>query len=237
MNARRSVIALVAASSVLVGFTAASRATIHSWLGDCDVYFDNEFALENVHAQARTTFAYPTGLASGGGTEPCNESVHLACWTYRHRCHLNYVNVESITYGHVHLSFEDPNLTCFVDPGDGGGTGFGRPSGSSCVAANWGEEPRILQSHDQNHWIRIFVESSVDDEPKVFDMPEIYVGGDKPIQLWIKHVDGTWHCWRELAPRTRWDLDEWAHDLIEVRMRGANSGLGADTIRGFTILD
>jgi hypothetical protein len=108
---------------------------------------------------------------------------------------------------------------------DGGGGGFGRMSGSACIPANWGSEPRYLQSHLPDHWIKIWMEDRVTHQPRVFDLPEIYVSGDKPIQFWFKRTDGTWWCWRELGPRKRWKLAKWAHDLIEVRVR-ASAGAG-----------
>lgn len=229
-------------ASVVLGLALAGIGSAHSWLGECNVYFDNTFALEHVAAQARTTFAFSTGLSGSGDPEPCDTSIHQACWTYRHRCFSNYVNVEDMNYGHFHLSFEDPTLSdpatlCFADPGDGGGAGYGRKSGTNCIPANWGEEPRILQSHVQDHWIKIWMEDRVTHQPRVFDLSRISVGGDKPIRLWFKRTDGSWWCWNQLDPRTRWNLKQWAHDLVEVRIRGTNSGLGAYTIRGFTMQD
>jgi hypothetical protein len=239
MRNRPRTLTLVAAALGVVGLGLAGRAAAHSWLGECRVYFDNEFALEHSYAQARTTFALRTGSSPTGEPEVCDTAVHQACWVYRHRCFSNYINVDDMTYGHFHLSFEDPDLTCFADPGDGGGAGFGRMSGSACIPANWGSEPRYLQSHLPDHWIKIWMEDRVTHQPRVFDLPEIYVSGDKAIQFWFKRTDGSWWCWQELGPRKRWKLEEWAHDLIEVRVRGsAGAGTaGPYTIRGFTVQD
>lgn len=239
MRIRTRMLALVAASLTVVGLGLAGRAAAHDWLGECRVNFDNEFALEHVYAQARTTFGVRTGLAPTGETETCDPGVHGTCWLYRHRCFSNYINLDDMTYGHVHLSFEDPSLTCFADPGDGAGAGFGRMSGATCVPVNWGSEPRYLQSHRPDHWMRIWLENRVTHEPTVFDLPEIYVSGDKAIQLWFKRTDGSWWCWEELGPRKRWQLEEWAHDLVEVRIRGSASAgsAGAYTIRSFTVRD
>jgi len=227
----------IAAACTILGLAFARLAAAHNWLGKCDVYFDDEFALEHIDAQARSTFAYATGMSSSGDLEPCDPSVHQVCWLYRHRCFSNYINVDDLSYGHFHLSFEDPNLTCFVDPGDGKGAGFGRPQGSDCQLVNWGSEPRYLQSHVKDHWISIWLEDRVTHKPKVFDLTQIYVSGDQPIQFWFKRTDGGWWCWKELAPKNRWNLKKWAHDLIEVRVSGAGSAGGPYTIRGFTIQD
>lgn len=242
MKANRRILMLPLGLSLLFGVSVSKAAIAHDWLGECTVNFDNPFALEHLASQARSTFAFPTGLSAAGKPEPCDTSAHEACWTYRHRCAQNYVNVDDMSYGHFHLSFEDPTLSdpaalCFADPGDGGGSGFGRKSGSECVPANWGAEPRILQSHVQDHWVKVWLEDRVTHVPKVFDMSEIYVGGDVPIQLWFKRTDGTWHCWKELGPGTRWKLKQWAHDLVEVRIRGASGGAGPYTIRSFKIQD
>jgi hypothetical protein len=240
MGNRPRALALAAPALCVVGLGLAGRAAAHSWLGECRVYFDNEFALEHVYAQARSTFGLRTGLSSTGDTEVCDPAVHQACWLYRHRCFSNYINVDDMTYGHVHLSFEDPSLTCpFADPGDGGGAGFGRMIDGECVPANWGSEPRYLQSHLPDHWIKVWMEDRVTHQPRVFDLSEIHVSGDKAIQFWFKRTDGTWWCWRELGPRKRWKLANWAHDLIEVRIRGAAGAgsAGPYTVRGFTIQD
>jgi len=228
---------LALGAGLLLGLAAVRLASAHSWLGTCDVYFDNEFALEHVAAQARGTFAYATGVSPTGDLEQCDPAVHPACWIYRHRCFSNYINVDDMNQGHFHLLFEDPGLTCFVDPGDGAGAGFGRPSGSDCLVVNWGSEPRYLGSHVRDHWIRIWMEDRVNHQPRVFDLPEIYVGGSQAIQLWFKRTDGSWWCWHELGPRTRWKLKQWANDLVEVRVSGAASAGGPYTLRGFTVQD
>lgn len=68
-------------------------------------------------------------------------------------------------------------------------------------------------------------------------MSEIYVSGDQAIQYWFKRTDGSWHCWKELGSGTRWRVKPWAHDMIEVRIRGAGGGSGPYTIRGFRLQD
>lgn len=242
MTLNKKMLAVAAACCLVLGAALAKTAVAHNWLGECDVSFDNPFALEHVYAQARTSFSVPTGLSPSGDMEPCDTSAHQACWNYRHRCAQNYINVEDMNYGHFHLSFEnaaltDPATMCFADPGDGYGSGFGKKSGSNCLPVNWGAEPRYLQSHWQDHWIKVWMEDRVSHQPRVFDMSEIYVGGTEPIQFWFKRADGTWYCWRELGPRKRWRIKQWAHDMVEVRIRGVSDGAGPYTIRGFRVQD
>ncbi|MBP8202059.1 MAG: hypothetical protein KBE28_16000, partial [Nitrospira sp.] len=88
-------------TTVLLGglLPASTPAEAHDWLGDCVVDFDNTFALTYIYGQARGNFGYPTGIDNSGELQPCN-ATHQACWTYRHRCFGNYINVDDMTYGH-----------------------------------------------------------------------------------------------------------------------------------------
>src|SRR5690606_13150686 len=138
-------------------FVSPSVGHAHNWTGECTVDFDNLFALTNTYQNARHTFASETGLSPRGGLQRCAED-NIACWTYRHRCGSNYVNVEDDSgYGHFHLSFTDPGFdgTCgFGDPGDGGGAGMNKrltvfpgfppwvPPVSICLTPDWKREPR-----------------------------------------------------------------------------------------------
>ena len=126
---------LLCVTVILGGLLLASTpANAHDWLGDCVVDFDNTFALTYIYGQARGNFGYPTGIDNSGELQTCN-ATHQACWTYRHRCFGNYINVDDMTYGHIHLVFDSPSLLtpCFVDPGDGPGAGFGRNVGDDCI--------------------------------------------------------------------------------------------------------
>lgn len=213
-------------------------AGAHDWLGDCVIDFNNTFALTNIYAQARGNFGYSTGINASGDLELCDPSTHSACWTYRHRCFGNYINVEDMTYGHIHLTFESPSLLapCFVDPGDGYGAGYGRPVGDDCLAADWIHEPRKLGTHGKDHWIKIWMEDRVTHLPRVFDMPIIRVEGTQPIQFWFRKVDGSWWYWSNLAPNP-WLVGGWVREVTEVRIRGAQAATGPYFIGAFSILD
>lgn len=98
-------------TTVILGglLPTSTPAEAHDWLGDCVVDFDNTFALTYIYGQARGNFGYPTGIDNSGELQPCN-ATHQACWTYRHRCFGNYINVDDMTYGHIHLVFDSPSL-------------------------------------------------------------------------------------------------------------------------------
>ena len=217
---------------------AAPPAEAHNWLGDCLVDFDNTFALTNIYGQARGNFGVSTGINASGDLEVCDPSTHQACWTYRHRCFSNYINVDDMTYGHIHLTFESPSLLtpCFVDPGDGPGAGYGRPVGDDCVAADWIHEPRTLGAHGKDHWIKIWMEDRVTHQPRVFDLPIIRVTGTEPIQFWFRKTDGSWWYWSDLAPNP-WLVGGWVYDVTEVRIRGAQAAKGPYFVAAFSILD
>jgi hypothetical protein len=210
-----------------------------SWAVDtCGVFFDEQSALSNVFAQARDTFASPTGMAASGypDVEQCTAS-HKACWVYRHRCFAfrDYVNVAPLNYGHFHLSFEDPAFTCFPpDPGDGLGGGFGRVVQGVCLSVNWVGFARALDSHDWSQWIRIWLEDRDTHTPNAFQMPIIRIGGNNPIKLYFRKTDGSWWSFSSLAPGD-WGIGNWVNSVTEVLIRGAQPASGPYRIELFTI--
>lgn len=209
----------------------------------CLVSFDDRNALRQTFAQARTTFAVKTGRSPSGRLERCDTSNHSDCWTYRQRCTRNDVNIDSINYGHFHLSFERP--VCLgsdgsffdpPDPGDGFGWGFGRIREGVCEIIDWSSERRTLDSHDENHWIKIWVGNARTQTPTYFDVDSIWVLPGKPIQLWFRTRDGTWWFWPEIPPAGIWNVSEWVRDVSEIRIRGAES-FGNYRIGAFEIRD
>jgi hypothetical protein len=211
--------------SILFGLTTAPPSSADPWLTECNVSFDNEFALTWVYAQARGTFAQHTGLSDDGGTEVCDPSEHLACWTYRQRCgSRGYVNVNEAPlgkYNHIHLMFEDPTLTCFASSGDDYGAGFGRMAGDSCVAADWKNEPRFVAGHTADHFIRIWVADRVSHMPRSFHIASIRIRGPADGEVWFRKTDGTWWYWPRLGPG-RWNLSAWAWHITDLYVRAAD---------------
>lgn len=203
----------------------AAPARAHDWLAECNIKFDNEFALTWAHVNARGTFAVHTGLNGTGGTEPCNSS-HLACWTYRERCgSRGYVNVEEAPtgrYNHFHLMFEDTALAtspCFVDP-DGLGAGYGRLEASVCTAADWKREPRFAAGHTADHFMKVWIEDRVTHEPRIFDVASIRVRGTASAEIWFQKSDGSWWYWPSLAPN-RWNLSAYTVDIRALYVKAA----------------
>jgi hypothetical protein len=225
----------VAALCCLAGFLFVSHA--HPWLAECNIAFDNEFALKWNFRQARGTFAQHTGLSASGTPELCDPAVHAACWTYRERCgSRGYVNVEEAPigrYAHFHLMFEDPSLTCFADPGDGLGAGFGRPGpGGSCVAADWKREPRFAAGHTPDHFMRLWVEDRVTRAPRLFDVVSIVIRGPADAEVWFRKTDGSWWYWPRLGPNN-WNLSAWTWEITDLYVRaaaGAGTSVSFDNV-------
>lgn len=221
----RLLIVLAAMVWVASGLGSSNTALAHGYLAQCVIGFDDQFALQNVYAQARTTFAYHTG-ADETGNDLCDESAHGMCWTYRERCgSRGYVRVQEAPnrqYDHFHLSFEDDALTCFAENGDGLGKGFGRPmNDGSCAPANWKREPRFVSSHTAEHLIHIWVEDQETHKPRIFELASIHIKGAMSARIWYKKSDGKWYFWSTLAPG-RWNLSGYLWDITDVMIRAAD---------------
>ncbi|MDH5318306.1 MAG: hypothetical protein OEW14_08110 [Nitrospira sp.] len=205
----------------------------------CVVDFDDEDALNRILAQARATVAHKTGRSPSGQLQMCDPSKHSDCWTYRERCSKYDVNVDSIGQAHFHLSMET-GIECYTlpSPGDGLGRGFGRLIEWKCTNVEWAKTPRVLSSHDLNHWIKIWVTDAENHAPAYFDMESIRILPDTSIQLWFRKRDGTWWFWQELKADRHWNIREWARDVSEVRLRGTRAGRASSYVIGsFVIRD
>jgi len=203
MRARTSVL-VSAATLVALILVTGPRLGTQNVLGECALTFDDQPVLAALPDQAAYTFAP----------------------NYRMSCSPHFLNVEPLTYGHFHLSFEDPNIGCLANGG------FGKlDSNNQCVAVDWDNEPRMLQSHVQDHWIKVWMEDGSSHQARAFDLRRISVGGGPSIQLWFLTQDGNWWFWSQLKGAKNWKLEQWAKDVMEVRIRGASSGLGSYTIR------
>jgi hypothetical protein len=181
---------------------------------------------QNVLGECALTFDDPAAL----GALPDQASYGFAP-NYRMQCSPHFLNVDDLTVGHFHLSFEDPAISCLAEGG------LGKLSGSECVAVDWDHEPRYLQSHWQDQWIKIWMEDASNHQPRAFDLNRIRVGAGHPIQLWYRTQDGSWWFWNELDGAETWKVEQWSKDVMEVRIRGTNSGLGPYTIRNAYVRD
>ena len=59
----------------------------------------------------------------------------------------------------------------------------------------------------------------------------------KSDSLWIKKSDGRWLCWDRLGYEKLWDVEAWADDIVEARIRGADSGPGTYVISAFAVTE
>src|SRR2546423_10589551 len=122
---------------------------------DCLIGFDDAFALSNYYKQARDQFGVVTRYnPSTQKLEFCSSDDWTKCWAYRQRCSYTtfYVNFWPWNAGdgsaHSHLWFENPKIqptSCFCDPHDGLGAGFGFYVNGACntkQCPNWAHETR-----------------------------------------------------------------------------------------------
>lgn len=195
-----STLAIVA----MLSSVTVARVSPQNPLGECGLTFDDQAALAAIPDQAAWTFAP----------------------NYRMSCSPHFLNVEPMNVvGHYHLDFEDPNITCLAE------NGFGKLNSSNeCVPVDWDNEPRLLHSHVQQQWIKIWMEDGSSHQPRAFDLRRIHVGAGPPIQLWFRTQDGSWWFWNELEGGENWKVEKWSKDVMEVRIRGTNTGLGSYTI-------
>jgi hypothetical protein len=203
----------------------------------CLINFDDEGALEHIYAQARSTLAYRTSRIGFGPLQMCDPSKHSDCWAYRQRCPRSDVNFDTIGLTHFHLSMEN-GIECYTlpDPGDGLGRGFGKLVDFKCADVDWTKTPRVLSSHDQNQWVKLWVSPIENRAPMYFDMESIQVLSDTAIQLWFRKRDGTWWFWPELKAGNTWTVREHVRDVSEVRIRGARAGRASSYVIGSVII-
>lgn len=203
----------------------------------CLVNFDNEAALEHVFGQARSTLAYRTSRIGFGPLQMCDPSKHSDCWAYRQRCSRSDVNFDTIGHTHFHLNME-AGIECYTlpDPGDGLGKGFGKLVDFKCSDVDWTKTPRVLSSHDQNQWIKIWAGHVDTHAPMYFDLESISILPDTSIQLWFRKRDGTWWYWPELKAGSTWKVGEHVREVSEVRIRGSKSGRASSYIIGSVVV-
>ncbi|MDF0673031.1 MAG: hypothetical protein P0120_01635 [Nitrospira sp.] len=203
----------------------------------CLVNFDDEGALGQIYARARSTLAFKTGRSPSGQLQLCDPSKNGDCWTYRQRCARSDINVDTIGHTHFHLNLER-GIECYTlrDPGDGLGRGFGKLVNFKCTEVDWAKTPRVLSSHDQNQWIKVWVSHTENRAPTYFDMESIQVLPDTSIQLWFRKRDGTWWFWPELKADSTWNIRAHVRDVSEVRIRGATSGRASSYVIGSLVV-
>jgi len=213
-----------AAANTLIG----NGPVTTNFTEQCDVNFNDQWALSNVYRQARGNFGEPTTLLPDFTLAKCADVATEACWLYRQRCGTGfYVHVEEPPEdpqeGHIHLSFENfiSQPMCFADPGDGllAGYGYPQPDGS-CLAADWENEPRLTYGHTGAHRIRVWLKEWFSDEPRLFNGVSITVLGNVAANILIKRA-GEWYEWESVEPGEV-NLSMWAWEITDLYLATAN---------------
>ncbi len=153
-----------------------------------------------------------------------------------------YVDFRPTVYSHFHLGFASPDVIPCNDRPD---AAPGRdPGAGSCQPVDATQEPRThMSAHFYDEFVHVRAMTSIDYQPLAFDFERVRVLGSKPVRLcyrqhlqatdgpWLAYqVDGytkpgIWKCWSALGPGL-WDLSAWATDVDEVRITGADTGVG-----------
>lgn len=163
-----------------------------------DINFEDSTALWWIVNQARGTFAYGSGW-NGSSVTFCSGGTYYGCWQYAQpttdaaqNFYWFYVfdgSPSGAGNDHYHLVFQDGTIgACFVDPGDGGGVGFGRLVNGSCVAPDWVSEHRMLMPEDRDAWVQMWA-----DYWREFTPQSIFNRHTIPIQIWVLATDGYWY--------------------------------------------
>ena len=105
-----------------------------------------------------------------------------------------------------------------------------------CVNPDWVREPRLVNTHWPDHWVRIEMEDQYTREPTLFAMQTIRLGGAGPVQLWFHNSRDEWWYWDELAPNW-WDVSRWMQDVDGVYARTADGYDSVISIEDFHLRD
>lgn len=206
----------------------------------CDVNFDDEWALSNVYREARDHYGRPTTMLEDFSLAECSMGTDESCWIYRQRCGPGfYVRVEEPPEepqaGHLHLGFATfgSELPCFIDPGDGLGPGYARwQADGSCQALDWAREPRILQAHTYIHRTRLWLKEWFSNEPRMFNAVSLTITNSSAAELRIKR-NGQWYEWSSVAPG-QVNLSNWAWGITDLYLGTSGNG-GPSAFNGIVI--
>jgi hypothetical protein len=171
-----------------------------------NISFDDPVALNNILDKAAFTFASWTKRDAKSNLAFCpegNAAPAPTCWVYREQFDSPYyLEVwEQLGASHFHLSFDNPFFWtrgwCQLSRTDSTkyGSGWGVPRDSSgtgpCLGVYWERQPRHLVSHDETSWIQVTMENGRTGQLRNFDLANLQVSGDQPIQLWFRASDGS----------------------------------------------
>jgi len=177
------------------------------------VDFNDQMALTIIPDQAKYTFATSPFYIQQVGTA----WIHV-----KENNGANYNANFRSNYGHYHLSYEN-FVPCFQNGG------VGKPSGNNCIPVNPVLEPRRLDTHYGNEWIKIYA-YDYDSPQRVFDLLSIKVTNG-PIQLWFKKNGGGWWYWSSLGTGT-WNTSAYSTGITEVLISGTGTqSIGFDNVQ------
>lgn len=190
---RNGVLALTAVAVALSATPLAYAST------SININFNDSTALYWLYGQARSTFAVPSS-DGGGYAVSCSGGEAAGCWEYAqptydaaNNFYWFYVYDWNSTTGtgasHYHLLFEDWSIgTCFYDPHDGLGAGFGRSVNGTCQGVDWTTSNRYLSTHQMDDWIQTWP-----DAWRQFKPSAMVNYSSVPIQIWVLATDGNWY--------------------------------------------
>ncbi len=182
------------------------------------VDFNDEMALSIIPEQARNVFTnWPFYIQQVGNA-----------WIHVRENNIGNYNPNFMSYeGHYHLSYQ--NFIPCVRLDQGGDLGKPYGSGNGCISINPTQEPRTLDTHDGNQWIKIYA-YDYDSPSRVFDLLGIKVTNG-PIQIWYRKASGKWYYWRSVGEGT-WNLSAKSTGVTQVLISSATGGtVGFDNVK------
>jgi hypothetical protein len=224
----------------------------------CTVNWSDPRALSWFYDQAAGGLGYPTTLNgrnelipwdTNSEPTPTSAQTNTNRWQYRQNCGQGRISVWDQSLEHLHLGFKDPALnyplSCFTSKVIYGQniTVTGRKIADKCVPSDdYSLEPRIASSHgslfgDDDWWEILLLDRNTPGKLRTFDLNTISVGGDTPIQMWFRKVDGSVSGFNILRAGVNWDVSGSASGIVAVWI-GNVTGIqrrGPWTINDFSI--
>lgn len=178
---------------------------------ECHVGFDNPESLAALPDAAQNTFT---------------QDPH-----YFEPCRTGFIRFEPLNYGHYHLIYEDPSVTCMDENGL-----LGRGEPGDCVAVeDPPNEPRRIGAHHGSQVIRIRYHTGGGlDFPLPFALRYFINVGGEPVKIRFRTTDDEWFGWNHLAGQTVWVLWPHAMDIEEMLLTHADTALDCGPDWGFT---
>jgi hypothetical protein len=178
------------------------------------VDFDDESALSLIPEYAANTFAtFPFYIQQVG-----TAWIHV-----KENSSGPYASKFLSNNGHFHLSYQN-FVPCYSN-----GI-LGKPLMGQCTKFNPLKEPRSVDTHNGDEWIKIYA-YDYNTKSRVFDLLQIQVTND-PIQLWFKKKSGEWLFWSSI-PAGVWNFTQYCTSITEVLISSAGhkGSIGFDNVK------